>query len=174
MNLKEWPVIVRQHSPLVWQTAYRLLANHADASDCFQETFVGAWEMACRQPVRNWPGFLQHLATARALDQLRGRRRAAKHLAGPTELGGITSIQSGPLAQAQSHELAAQLRRALAELPEQQSQAFCLRHLNGFSYEQIADALGITVSNVGVSLHRATERLRVILAPVLASESDKR
>ena len=51
----------------------------------------------------------------------------------------MTSIQSGPLAQCRPRVGRRHLRLALAELPEQQSQAFCLRHLNGFSYEQIAD-----------------------------------
>ena len=65
MDSKQWPVIVRQHAPLVWQTAYRVLGHHADATDCLQETFVSAWKISCREPVKNWPGLLQHLATAR-------------------------------------------------------------------------------------------------------------
>jgi RNA polymerase sigma-70 factor (ECF subfamily) len=71
-------------------------------------------------------------------------------------------------------ELAGQLRRALADLPKRQSQAYCLRHLNGFSYEQIAEELQISLAAVGVNLHRATGRLRAALTPIVTDERDKR
>jgi RNA polymerase sigma-70 factor (ECF subfamily) len=153
MNAKEWAIIVRQHSPLVWRTGYRLLGNEADASDCFQETFASAWTVARREDVKNWGGMLQRLATARALDQLRRRQE-------------MRSAASEPVDQVLAGELSRQLRNALAELPQQQSEAYCLRHLNGMSYQEIADELKISLSAVGVNLHRAGEKLRVILSPM--------
>jgi len=174
MNVEEWSLIVRQHSPLVWRTANRLLSHPADTADCYQETFVNAWELARRQPVKNWGGLLQRLATARALDQLRRRRRQAKRVDGSSGVDETPSTATGPLAQAQTAELAEQLRQALADLPKQQSQAYCLRHLNGFSYEQIAEELQISVDAVGVNLHRARERLRAALKPIMANERDQR
>ncbi|MEJ2703700.1 MAG: sigma-70 family RNA polymerase sigma factor, partial [Sedimentisphaerales bacterium] len=71
----DWNTIIEEHGPAVWQTAYRLLGNHADASDCFQETFVSALGFCRRQRVRNFPALLARLATARAIDQLRRRFR---------------------------------------------------------------------------------------------------
>jgi RNA polymerase sigma-70 factor (ECF subfamily) len=112
---------------------------------------------------------LQHLATARALDQLRRRSRSAL-LAGPSKLDAVASSEIGPLERNQAAELAEQLRMALSKLPEQQSEAYCLRHLNDFSYQQIAEELGITVNAVGVNLNRAAHRLRIALAPVMAKE----
>ena len=78
MTAREWTLLVREHSPLVWQAVYRLTAHHADAADCMQETFLAAWKVARRQAVRNWPALLQHLATARAVDHLRRRVRTAE------------------------------------------------------------------------------------------------
>ena len=49
--MTDWPAIVRRHGPTVWRTAYRLLNDHADAADCFQETFLSALEMSRRQKV---------------------------------------------------------------------------------------------------------------------------
>jgi RNA polymerase sigma-70 factor (ECF subfamily) len=165
---------VREHTALVWRTAYRLLANRDDAADCYQETFVAAWELARRRPVRNWPGLLQRVATTRALDHLRRRRRAGRRRESVPDLAEIRSDRGGPLADAENAELSDCLRRALADLPERQSQAYCLRHLNGFSYEQIADELDMTVSAVGVNLQRAGQRLRAALAPtVLASGRER-
>ena len=170
MTAQEWSQIVREHSPLVWQTAYRLLAQPADAADCLQETFVAAWAVAARHAVRNWPGLLQHLATARALDHLRGKQRLAKRVSA-LDVGQLASPERGPAAQAQLAELAEQLAGALADLPERQSTVYCLRHLNGMSYEEIAAELGMTVGAVGVTLHRATQRLRAALTPLMLDNS---
>src|SRR4029453_7651365 len=126
---------VREHAGLVWQTAYRLLGNHADAADCFQEAFVPAWDASSRQKIANWPGFLQRATTRRALNRLRQRRRAARGR-DAIELN-LIPHDSDPLSQAQDAELAAQLRAALATLPWRQSEAYCLRHLSDMSYEQI-------------------------------------
>jgi RNA polymerase sigma-70 factor (ECF subfamily) len=128
-----------------------------------QETFIAAWNFAGRQEVENWAGLLQRLATARGLDCLRRRRRRMRRTKPTAELSEIAADVRGPMQAAQSAELAQRLRAALAKLPRRQSQIYCLRHLNGFSYEQIAQEMGLSASGVGVCLHRATNRLRKLL-----------
>jgi RNA polymerase sigma-70 factor (ECF subfamily) len=172
MHASEWASIVREHTPLVWRTAYRLLADDADANDCFQEAFFAAWTVAQREPVKNWPGLLTRIATARALNQLRHRRRHRAATMAAIDEQRSTSID--PHADAEAAELTHHLRDALADLPKQHSEAYCLRHLNDFSYEQIATELGMTSSAVGVALHRATARLRAALTPILTNKRDTR
>ena len=159
----DWPEIVRQHAPLVWRTAYRLLAHDADAADCLQETFVSATEVAKRQEVHHWGGLLQRLATVRAMDCLRRRMRERNHAMGRGDFDAVAAAEPGPLSAAQATELSAHLRLALAKLPPQQSEIFCLRQLNGLSYEEIAAELGISADAVGVTLHRARATLRQLL-----------
>jgi RNA polymerase sigma-70 factor (ECF subfamily) len=165
MDVNQWPEMVRRHSPLVWRVVSRLVAHREDAADVFQETFVSAWEFSRRRKVENWAALLQHLATARAIDLLR-RRRHRNRISEATDISEVKSSDDPPR-DAEAKELAGQLRDALAELPAQQSEAYCLRHLEEMSYEDIAAALGMTVSHVGVTLHRATEKLRKILGAVL-------
>ena len=38
----DWPAIVREHGPLVWRTALRILGDDSEAADCYQETFISA------------------------------------------------------------------------------------------------------------------------------------
>jgi RNA polymerase sigma-70 factor (ECF subfamily) len=171
MDDKQWRAMVREHSVLVWRTVRRLVAQEADAADCFQETFVSAWEVAGRQVVMNWPGLLQHLATVRALDQLRRRSRGAKHVEKGRDVEEVASEKRGPVGMAEAGELAGQLGAALGELPGQQGEIYCLRHLNEMSYEQIGEELGMTSSAVGANLHRATQRLRTILSPLMTDEN---
>ncbi len=153
---------MRDHGPAVWQTAYRLLANHSDAADCFQETFLAAFEIACREPVRNVPGLLVRLATTRAIDRLRQRSRQEQRRTDSSDHE-PTSSQPDPLDQAHVNELASQLREQIARLPPQEARVFCLRYLNDMSYRQIARELNIAINVVGVSLYRAKARLRAAL-----------
>jgi RNA polymerase sigma-70 factor (ECF subfamily) len=156
---------------MVWRTCYRLVGQEADAADCMQETFIAAWNFVRREEVQNWAGLLQRLATARGLDCLRHRRRRMRQMESGAELSEVAAGGRGPVQAAQSAELAERLRAVLAVLPRRQSQIHCLRHLNGFSYEQIAQEMGLSVSGVGVCLHRATNRLRKLLDAGLVEQT---
>jgi RNA polymerase sigma-70 factor (ECF subfamily) len=167
----DWQAISRQYGPLVWRTGHRLLGSDADAADCFQETFLCALDVSKRQDVKNWPGLLQRLATTRALDLLRRRKREMKTHADPAAgWEQVASDDVGPDRQVQDAELMESLRAAITKLPGQQGEVFCLRHLNGLSYEEIAEEMGMSVDGVGVSLHRAKARLRELLVSACAGE----
>jgi len=160
LQVVDWTIIIKEHGPVVWQTAYRLLGNDADAADCFQETFVCALELSRRQRVRSFPALLTRLATTRAIDQLRRRfRRERIDTTGHNQLEGPNN-HPDPAKYVQQQELAARLREALTKLTSQEAQVFCLRHLNDMSYRQIANELGIKTSATGVMLHRAKTKLR--------------
>jgi RNA polymerase sigma-70 factor, ECF subfamily len=160
----DWAQIVQQHGPLVWTTVYRLLRHDADAADCFQRTFLSALVLSRTQTVRNWPGLLRRLGTARALESLRQRLRQAQRLRPLLGEVGVVSSTPEPNQAAAIRELSNHLRAALAELDARQAQVFCLICLDGLSYAETAEQLGLTVSHVGVLLNRARlilrERLR--------------
>ena len=156
----DWQAIIEEHGPAVWQTAYRLLGNHADAADCFQETLVSALNVSRRQRVRSFSALLTRLATARAIDQLRRRFRRSDCSRSPDDASAVKDEAPCPAEQAQQRELADRVRRLLHQLPAQEAEAFCLRYLNDMSYQEIAGALGISTNAAGVLLHRAKARLR--------------
>ena len=173
MQVIDWQSIVNKHAAVVWQTAYRLLGNGADAADCFQETFVSAMEISRRQKVRNFPALLARLATTRAIDQLRRRVRRLQVISADADLSSVPSNNPGPAQQAQTQELAGRLRASISQLPPLESQVFCLRYLNDMSYRQIAKELGIKTNAAGVLLHRARAKLRQALEPSSRDNRDK-
>lgn len=159
----DWQVIIEEHGRIVWQVSYRLLGNHADAADCFQETFVSALKFCRRQRVRDFPALLTRLATARAIDQLRRRFRRSNletNLEEPYCDEQALSSNTCPSQQLQQQELTDRLRESLSRLPEQEAEVFCLRYLNDMSYQQIGAELGISTNTAGVLLHRARAKLR--------------
>jgi RNA polymerase sigma-70 factor (ECF subfamily) len=161
--MPDWEEIVRRDGPAVWRTAYRLLNNPADADECFQEAFVAALEVSRREEVGNWRGLLLRLAAARAVDRLRQRcrRRSREQTADWDALAGN---EPPPSQAAEEAELSQRLRDALAQIPAQQAEVFCLHGLEGWSYQEIAEQLSLSVNTVGVLLHRARKRLRELLA----------
>jgi RNA polymerase sigma-70 factor (ECF subfamily) len=161
--MTDWEAIVREHGPMVWRTVRRLVRGEADAADCFQETFVSAFQVAEREPIRNWGGLLQRMATARALDWLRREKRRA-WIGGDEALDQAASDEVSSIDRAMGDELAERLKEALVELPAQQQEVFCLRELGQMSYEEISSEMAMSVDSVGVTLHRAKKKLRELLA----------
>jgi RNA polymerase sigma-70 factor (ECF subfamily) len=171
--MTDWREVVEQHGQVVWQTAYRLLGNHADASDCFQKVFLDAVQVARREPVHQWPALLRQMATARALDLLRDRyrrRNRSEPMAAAAEATANTPL---PEQEAEAAELSDHLRLALARLPDRQAEAFCLRSIEGMSYEEIARRLEVEVNHVGVLLNRARTRLQQLLDRFVTSGNVK-
>jgi RNA polymerase sigma-70 factor (ECF subfamily) len=160
--MPDWQDILSRDGPAVWHTAYRYLGNRADADECFQEAFLAAFEFSRRQEVQNWRALLKRLAAARAVDRLRRRRHQAGRREAP-DWETLPDQSPSPHQSAEDAELSERLRLALALIPPRQAEVFCLHCLEGFSYQEVAGQLAITVDAVGVLLHRARNRLRELL-----------
>jgi RNA polymerase sigma-70 factor (ECF subfamily) len=165
----DWDRIVREHGPMVFATAWRILGHAADAEDVVQEVFLQVHRLHQAGPVRYWVGLLRRLATCRALDRLRQRRRTAS-------LEGLTLPAGGPAPDAAllEKELAQRLREAIAHLPPREGAVFCLRYFEDLSYQQIAEALRIRVGAVATALHKARAKLEGFLLASLAENDDGR
>jgi RNA polymerase sigma-70 factor (ECF subfamily) len=163
----DWRAIVAEHGPVVWQTAFRLLNHHADASDCYQETWLAAYRATQRKAVANWRAFLIHLATRRAIDRLRQRMRTRHRFMPIHRVSEPASEAISPLEHAQVAERLDCIRSALAELPEKQAEVFWLSCVQGLSHQEISAQLQIRTGEVRVLLHRARTRLRAALEPSL-------
>lgn len=163
--MTDWDRIVRQHGPMVFATAWRILGHAADAEDVVQEVFLQIHQLQQTRPVRHWVALLRRLASCRALDRLRQRRPVV-----PLDDLHVASTGEGPEAVAMSQELADRLRQAVAQLPEREGAIFCLRYFDDLSYQQIADALNIRPGSVAAALHKARARLEILLPEAVKGE----
>lgn len=175
--MTDWLEIVRQHGPLVWRTAYRLLGNEPDANDCFQDTFVSAVKLSRRENFRSWAAVLKRIATVRALEQLRKRYRDANRNEEWSDVPVIDQHSIDPGQGVLDGEVANDILRALTQIDKQQAEVFCLIAIEEFSYREAARQLDISISHVGVLLHRAKHELQNLLlhhAPSLTGQSPTR
>ena len=164
--MADWQEILGRHGDAVWQTAYRILGNRADADECYQEAFLAALRISRRQEVRHWRALLGALVAARAVDRLRRRRRQARCL-DAADWASVADRAATPHQPAEDAELAESLRTALGCIPSKQAEAFCLHHLEGWSYQEVAEQLAVSVDHIGVLLHRRRKRLRHLLGTSL-------
>jgi RNA polymerase sigma-70 factor (ECF subfamily) len=166
-----WEGIVDRHGPLVWRCAYRLLGHHADAADCYQDTFVAALAVARRATVRHWPALLRRIVRTHAIDRLRQRsiRGVRVPIESDVDVDAASAARSRvpePSQAAEARELRDAVRAAVAQLPQRHAAAFTLTCFEGMSHDEAAVVLGVSTNNVGVLSHRARVRLRELLAPV--------
>lgn len=153
--MPDWQSIVRTHGPMAFDTAWRLLGHVADAEDVVQESLLDAFQLHARRAIDNWGGLLRHLATRRAIDRLRRRRKTETLPCEP-----VTPESDQPESVAIERELANRLRMAVAELPNREASVFSLHYFGEMANPDIAETLGITTGAVGVALHKARSKLK--------------
>jgi RNA polymerase sigma-70 factor (ECF subfamily) len=164
--VSEWDGIVREHGPMVFRTAWRILGHVADTEDVVQEVFLEALRLRRSGPVRNWGGLLRRLATFRAVDCLRQRKATV-----PLDSLTLTAAEEGPEAAAIGRELADRLRQAVAQLSEQEAAVFCLRYFEDLSYRIIATTLNVSSGAVATALHKARVKLESLLTEAAKGDS---
>ena len=157
--------IVRHYQRAVYRVAYGLVRNAGDADDLAQETFVRAWQAIGRfrvgEPLYPW---LARIAVNQAMSLFRRRRRRPETPLEPLlEAGRQWGGGDDPADQAADRDRAAHLEAALAELSHEHQSVLVLRAVEGLSYEEIANVLGVPAGTVMSRLSRARAELRARL-----------
>jgi len=170
-------VIMRAHYERTYRLICAILHNEADARDVCQEVWLTVWkQLATFRADSRFSTWLHPIATRRALDHLRKRRRwfdrflpygtgdeNAVEVAEPA-----TTENAGSLAE--SNETVARVRAALASMPPKHRAVLALRELEGLSYEEIAEATGLPAGTVMSRLHHARRLLAEKLKDTLNQE----
>ena len=103
------------------------------------------------------------ISSRRALDLVR-RMRAERRAAGVTEpvegREDLASAEPGPLERVDANELARLLTALAARLPGRQRQLLQAYYVKGLKQAELADAFGMPLGTIGVTLSRALESLR--------------
>lgn len=150
----DWSEVYREHYGSLVRFLYRRTGDQARAEDLAQEAFVRALEHRPDRP-RAW---LFTVALNLARDEGRHesvRRRHLRLLKGEAE--GATG-EPPPDVTVERRETIERVRAALTRLGERDRDALLLRE-EGFSYDEIADQLGLSPGSIGTTLARARARL---------------
>jgi len=146
--------------------SYRLLGSEDEARDAAQEAFLKAYKgLPAFKGEAQFSSWLYRIAVNLCRDRL--RRRKGKTLvslealeeAGPV----IATREPGAHELVQQLDLRRAVRRAIAELCEEQREVVILKEYQGLTFLEIAQALDLPVSTVKTRLYRGLGQLRIRL-----------
>ncbi len=161
--------LVRVFSGPMYNLAYRMAGNAADAGDLTQEIFVKLYraigKFGWRSKFSTW---LYRLAANTCYSGLRKIRRVASAEVVRLDDDRADDVRSRdtpdpgdlPSRRLERRELRHQIEGAIAVLPEDFREVIVLRDLQGLTYEEIAESIGCSVGTVKSRLARARTRVK--------------
>jgi RNA polymerase sigma-70 factor (ECF subfamily) len=169
--------LVRSYSGPIYHVAYRMLGDSAEASDVVQEIFLKVFRHISgfkgEAALKTW---IFRIAFSEILNRLRSWKRRYKHATvsldedGNGKTATDIAVNTGPTPEEvlQTKEREAAIQHALRRLSHDHRSIIVLRDIEGFSYNDIADVLGISVGTVKSRLARARGDLKQALMRYLS------
>lgn len=165
-------LLVECYMKQAYNIAYGVVADHDEAEDIAQESFVRVYRSL--RSFRGDAGFgtwLYRIVMNHSLNRLRQKktreRREVPMQTRYTEQPGIDNAAGNPCVADPSGfwqpDFHAHLERALHRLPTLQRAVVILRHMNGMSTKQVGAILNCSEGTVKTHLHRGLRKMRTML-----------
>ncbi len=171
-------LFVTRYQKRLYRLAYASLGNRDEALDATQETFVKIYRARLRWAPGAKPGsWAYRILINHCIDQAR-RRKFRERFSLDGRAGAavepVAEAADSPLAQSLRQEERERVAAAVRRLPEKQRLMLLLRHRDGLSIEEIAEAMACSIGTVKSTLHRAVAKLRVLMDVPVAAASPAR
>ena len=146
---------------LYWQVRH-IVANHEDADDVVQNTFLKAW-----RSIDSFEGgarlstWLYRIAYNESMTLLSQRRETLSIDEGTDdeEDGGGSAMQLESDEYVDGDKAQMILQEAMAQLPAKQKAVFTMKYFNDMKYEDISEVTGTTIGALKASYHLAVEKI---------------
>lgn len=151
-------VLINRYSDPLYRHAMGMTGSPDVAEDILQQSFIKAYNHLGEVRGR-FDAWLFRIVANGCKDWLKNIRRT--HVS--YEEDDQPSPYATPDEDLDRSELRSDLDRALAQLNASLREAFVMKHVEGRSYEEMADLLGTTVGALKMRVHRAREALQALL-----------
>jgi RNA polymerase sigma-70 factor (ECF subfamily) len=167
--------LLRRYERPVFSLIYRMVRDRALAEDLAQETFIKVLNaLESYRPEYKFSSWIFKIANNAAIDQLRRREPDTLSLDGAPDARTAQEIEAtalqarsrgeSPLEELEAREMGSAIEQAIGRLRPEYRTAILLRHVEGRSYEEIAEVMDLPLGTVKTFIHRARLELRDYLA----------
>jgi len=167
--------LISRYQRPVYSLIFRMVRNRELAEDLAQDTFVKVLNaIESYRPEYKFSSWIFKIANNAAIDHLRRRSLDTLSLDGSPHAENSEAIEAttlqvsdsaeSPLDEVANRELGTSIETAIASLRPEYRSCILLRHVEGRSYEEIAEILDLPLGTVKTYIHRARNELRILLA----------
>lgn len=164
-DARAFEALLAEHAERVYAHVARILGAGPEAEDVVQDACISAWRSIASFEGTSFRAWLFRIATNRAIDVVRARRRRGELPLEPNEDEEQTwaePVAGGPepVDLASEQETLRLVEAALARLPAEQRAVVVLRDIEGFDYEEIARITATELGTVKSRIHRGRLAVR--------------
>ncbi|MGF1586788.1 MAG: RNA polymerase sigma factor [Bacteroidales bacterium] len=143
----------------LYRFASRLLEDQEEAQDAVQEVFIKLWNLRTKlDELNSVEAFAMKITKNHCLDRIKARRTVS--IEQTKSLYYSTDDQAGVERDVEVRDDANYIKQLISLLPEQQRAIIQMRDIEGYEFEEIEEALELTVNTIRVNLSRARKRIR--------------
>ena len=157
--------LVLSYQSLAYNVAYRIVGDGDAACDATQDAFLKAYRALDDYRGGSFKAWLLRIVTNTCYDVLRARRRRPTSSlddlsVAPEHAWQLVNGQAGPEDKVLQQELGRVIQAAITTLPPDQRAAVVLSDIQGLSYQELAEIMGVSLGTVKSRLSRARAKLR--------------
>ena len=137
----------------LFRFSFNMINDEVIAEDVVQEVFIKLWKKRDNiDQVNNIEAWCMRVTRNLSIDKMRSKHRRTE---GFKEGFDMRDEAPSPYQKAAGSDIFSKIKNLMKKLPEKQRMVMELRDIEGFSYQEVADALEISLDQVKVNIYRA-------------------
>ena len=158
MTRNEFQTSILQIKNKLFRFSFNIINDETEAEDVVQEVFIKLWNQRDNMnQINNIEAWCMRVTRNLSIDKMRSKHRRTESF---KEGFDMKDDSPSPYQETAGNDLFAKIKNLMRALPDKQRMVMELRDIEGFSYQEVADALEISLDQVKVNIYRARLAMR--------------
>lgn len=158
MNRQEFQIQISKIKNKLFRFSFNIVNDAAEAEDVVQEVFIKLWKKRDHlAEINNIEAWCMRVTRNLSIDKTRSKHRRTE---GFKEGFDMKDEAPSPYQQMAGGDIFSKIKKLMQLLPDKQRMVMELRDIEGLSYQEVAEALEISLDQVKVNIYRARIAMR--------------